>query len=57
MTTIELYPLGYMEKVCKFQLASPKTKIREERERERVREMERSKTSENGDSLVLRTSI
>ena len=44
-----------MEKVCKFQLASPKTKIREERERESERE--RSKTCENGDSLVLRTSI
>ena len=43
MTTIELYPVGYMEKVCKFQLASPKTKIKEERERERerVRETER----------------
>ena len=44
-----------MEKVCKFQMASPKTKMKEERERERERE--RSKTSENGDSLVLRTSI
>ena len=45
-----------MEKVCKFQLASPKTKIKEERERERERESERD-GERGGEVKQVKTAI
>ena len=54
LTAIKLYPIVYMEKSLQISIGESKDK---NEGREWQRERERSKTSENGDSLVLRTSI